>query len=436
MNSNNKNAMDLFFCRNTTLVISITIVILLTSQPFGDIARGIIYAFAAIHSVISFFYGICKKHEKINHSAGAISLIFFFVLTTLLFVIHNDIFSIGLSHLHIFFFALNCLFITPSEQIEKDIFFLAKVFIILGLYKIIGSVLAILIMKYSPETVNLFPSALASVIRNAYSDPKRPNGLTTQPNTLGAIITIACWYSLYLLYYTNNKKWLIISICTIISGLLIIIRVSSRTSLLVTAIFTFIFILLNLCSWKRNTIRNRNLSIIFIIISIVLLLVIVILACTTPFKTYITENIIRFDSLKTASGRTILQKDALEATQNNRLWGVSYIELSRNVLHGNPHTHNIFIQILVTAGIPALFLFGFFFFYSLVCAIKMLFTPETDISTITVCFIVTAHIALLIQSMFEVFLYVNYGAVPFFAYAIIPFTIVLHGNLKNKLLHQ
>lgn len=426
------NKIDKFFSQKVTLAISITIIVMMTSQPFADITRGIIYAFAAIHAFITFFYCLIIKRDKIVISIGSCALISFYILTTLILIAHGDILALGLSQLHLFFFALNCLFLYPSEKLKEHILFISKLFIILGLYKIIGSFIAIMIMKYNPSIASMFPKFIAEVIQNSYVNPERPNGITVQPNTLGAIITVASWCSVYMFFSSTSKKWISLSCVTIITGLLFVIRVSSRTSLLVITAFIGFFIILTLFNWNQLSTTNKKKLLIVIFIAILCCIIATtILLTSKEIKEYVFENVIRVKDIKTATGRTYLQKAALEATKDKRLFGMSYMAISNEILRGTPHTHNPFIQILVSTGVPSLILFSIFFFYSIGCSIYLLIKQRNDKNNLLfLCFMVSALLSLFLQSFFEQFFFVNYGAIPFFAYIVFPFAIVLKTNYK------
>jgi len=423
-----------FFSQRVTLAISIITIVMMTSQPFDDITRFVIYAFAATHAAITFFYCLIKRKEKLDLSIGSCALILFYILSTLILTAHGDILHLGLSQLHLFFFALNCLFLYSSNELKDQVLFIAKLFIILGLYKIIGSFVAIMIMKYNPSLANRFPEFIADVVRNSYANPTRPNGITVHPNTLGAIITVASWCSVYLIFTSTNKKWIIVSCITLITGILFAVRVSSRTTLLVITAFIGIFLVLNLMNWKQLSTINKKKIIIFISIAMICCLsALTILFTSKEAREYIFENVIRVKDIKTATGRTNLQKAALDATKDKRMFGMSYIKLSNEVLHGTSHTHNPFIQILVSTGVPSLILFSLFFFYSIGCSIYLLAKQRKDKDNLLfACFLVSSLLSLFLQSFFEQFFFVNYGAVPFFAYAVFPFAIVLKTNYKQE----
>ena len=428
------NKTDSFFSQKTTLILSIITVVLLTSQPFGDIMRGAIYTFAALHAFLTFIFSLFYRNEKLDKSIGSYSLICFYILTTIILTAHNDILSKGLTQFHIFFFALNCLIILQDNKLDENLLFVSKVFVILGLYKIIGSFIAILIMKYNPILADSFPKFIAEVIQNSYVNHARPNGITVHPNTLGAIISVASWCSFYLIFASDSKKWLIASCVTIFSGVAFAIRISSRTTLLVITAFIGIFGLLNLIFWNKLSHINKKKLIAIIIIALAcIILVAAILIFSNELRHYIFERVIRVKDIKTATGRTNLQKVALEATKDKRLFGMSYEKLSDDILYGTPHTHNPFIQILVTTGIPSLVLFSLFFFYSIGCSIYLIIKKRNEFENlIFLLFILASQITLFIQSFFEQFFFVNYGPVPFFAYIIFPFAIVLKTNHTNQ----
>lgn len=427
------NIAAVIFSRKATLTLSIAILILFTSQPFGDITRGAIYAIAAIHALITFFFSL-KTNGKLNVSIGSVSLISFYLLTTILFIIHNDIMSLGLSHLHLFFIILNCFITDSTNRIENELIYISKLFVGFGLYKILGSFTAFAIMKFIPSVTDFMPGFIATVIKNSYTNPQRPNGLTLNPNTLGAVTALSCWCSFYLFYRLDDRKWKTVSIITIISGIFLSLRVASRTSLLIMACFGFVFILLSLLSWRYNSKNvNKNSMLIISVVFLLLLILIGLFVFSEPVRTYFLDVVLRFNSLKTASNRTVLQKAALEATRNNRLWGISYVELSRNVLSGIGHTHNVFIQVIVSAGIPAFLLFVIFVAYSLYCSLKIIMVCKktNKLNKITGWFIFSAEVAVLIQSMFEQFLIASYVPASIFAYIIFSSSILLYGNLKN-----
>ncbi|WP_345975106.1 O-antigen ligase family protein [Sulfurimonas sp. HSL3-7] len=172
----------------------------------------------------------------------------------------------------------------------------------------------------------------------------RLGGSVYSPNELGIIGSLSMWSAYYLLFKNHiSKKFFVF---TLLIALIIVVLTNSRTSMVIA--FGSILFMLH----KQNLI-NKLAIIGMTFIGMIFL-----------FSTF---NIDRLgygndplEELKTLNNRTYIYEVAFDGIIRNPWFGVGYVEGTKEFLKENftqdfwlpPHTHNGYIEIALSLGIP------------------------------------------------------------------------------------
>lgn len=177
----------------------------------------------------------------------------------------------------------------------------------------------------------------------------RLGGAVYSPNELGIIATVSIWSAYYLLFSKGiNKSFFLF---TILIALLIIVLTNSRTSIAI-ALGSILFML-----YKQNLISK--------IIIISMAFVGTILLFTTFSIDYLGYGNDPIEELKTLNNRTVIYQVAFDGIADNPWFGTGYVEGPKEFLKENftqdfwlpPHTHNGYIEIALSLGIPFFVIF-------------------------------------------------------------------------------
>jgi len=192
----------------------------------------------------------------------------------------------------------------------------------------------------------------------------RLGGAVYSPNELGIICSISIWSAYYLFFkkMLNKKVFLI----TVLLALSIIILTNSRTSMVIG--FASVLYML----YKQN-IMNKIIIVFMGFVGILLL-----------FTTFSINDLgygnDPLEELKTLNNRTYIYEVAFDGIVQNPWFGTGYVEGTKEFLKENftqdfwlpPHTHNGYIEIALSLGIPFFILFIFL-------ALRLLFKSIKDI---------------------------------------------------------
>lgn len=172
----------------------------------------------------------------------------------------------------------------------------------------------------------------------------RLGGSVYSPNELGIIGSISMWSAYYLLFKNElSKKFFVF---TILIALVIVILTNSRTAMVI-AFGSILFML-----YKQNLI-NKVVIIGITFIGIIFL-----------FSTFSLDRLgygnDPLEELKTLNNRTYIYEVAFDGIISNPWFGVGYVEGTKEFLKENftqdfwlpPHTHNGYIEIALSLGIP------------------------------------------------------------------------------------
>lgn len=192
----------------------------------------------------------------------------------------------------------------------------------------------------------------------------RLGGAVYSPNELGIICSVTIW-SVYYLFFKQilNKKVFII---TIAIALAIIILTNSRTSIVI-AFGSILYML-----YKQN-IMNK----IIIIFMGTFGLFFILMTFSINDLGYGNDPL---EELKTLNNRTYIYQVAFDGIRQNPWFGTGYVEGTKEFLKENftqdfwlpPHTHNGYIEIALSLGLP-------FFIIFFLISIRMLFISIKNI---------------------------------------------------------
>ncbi len=192
----------------------------------------------------------------------------------------------------------------------------------------------------------------------------RLGGAVYSPNELGIICSVTIWSTYYLFFkQILNKKVFII---TIAIALAIIILTNSRTSIVI-AFGSILYML-----YKQN-IMNK----IIIIFMGTFGLFFILMTFSINDLGYGNDPL---EELKTLNNRTYIYQVAFDGIRQNPWFGTGYVEGTKEFLKENftqdfwlpPHTHNGYIEIALSLGLP-------FFIIFFLISIRMLFISIKNI---------------------------------------------------------
>ena len=179
----------------------------------------------------------------------------------------------------------------------------------------------------------------------------RLGGSVYSPNELGIICSVTIWSAYYLFFkhLVGRKVFLI----TIIIATIIIVFTNSRTSLVIE--FGSILYML-----YKQTFINK-----IMIISIgTLSLFFILMTFSINDLGYGNDPL---EELKTLNNRTYIYQVAFDGIKQNPWFGTGYVEGTKEFLKENftqdfwlpPHTHNGYIEIALSVGLPFFIIFMF-----------------------------------------------------------------------------
>jgi O-antigen ligase len=239
----------------------------------------------------------------------------------------------------------------------------------------------------------------------------RLGGSVYSPNELGIIGSISMWSAYYLLFKNEISKKLFVF--TVLIALVIVILTNSRTAMVIA--FGSILFMLH----KQNLI-NKVVIIGMTFIGIIFL-----------FSTFSIDSLgygkDPLEELKTLNNRTYIYEVAFEGIHKNLWFGVGYVEGTKEFLKENftqdfwlpPHTHNGYIEVALSLGIPFFILFIFLALILLYRSIKKIIFSENkqniavamQVTIIMLTAITTVVIGNIVNPLFILFLFYIYNGV-------------------------
>lgn len=291
-----------------------------------------------------------------------------------------------------------------SDDLIKDIDSIARIMIISGTLMSSLSLVLSVITTFFPEILSGLPDNItAEIVRLSGNIHGRISGLTSNANQTAVYCLVGMELAIYLLCSTESIKWKILaSINIILSLYTIFIATASRTSMLSTITFAAIFIpLYYFVVFREDKIRMKHFKFLLIGIICLVAIFIIVFIISAQTRSFILNDIIRIDSLKTGSNRTSVYKQAIEWGEGRRLIGFNINEYAHET--GFHDTHNMFLEVLSTSGLLGLIFFLIYFGSSTVVIIKNLKNPlrKTNKERIIYCFFFAYIVSYFIWGMTE-----------------------------------
>lgn len=192
----------------------------------------------------------------------------------------------------------------------------------------------------------------------------RLGGAVYSPNELGIICSITIWSAYYLFFKQLLSKKVFLT--TLAIALVMIILTNSRTSIVI-AFGSILYML-----YKQNIINK-----IIIIFMGTLGLFFILMTFSINDLGYGNDPL---EELKTLNNRTYIYQVGFDGIMQNPWFGTGYVEGTKEFLKENftqdfwlpPHTHNGYIEIALSLGIP------FFIIFALM-SLRLLFTSIKNI---------------------------------------------------------
>ena len=346
----------------TFFYLSFLCIIFNESRFFSTVFQFTVYCIPILYGLLLILTELNKKQIKFSPIIPFYFISFFYLLSAIIMVIHKDILTLGLGHLFYYILICICFIDKEDRNITEEIISIMKM---LTIAAIVVSFLSISFIPYVEQNIEKFSwtdkntlTALTVIAK----EPSRLVGMLGHPNKTGNFCAICIIGSELILFSQNQKKWKAVSIVSILLSSLTILLTGSRTAMLMTALFTIIFIILLFCTGlmkEKNTLKTLLLFIGIMLIFCILALVFLV---ATNKVEFFLNHIIRTDSMQSGSGRTWIRAKAFEISKENRLIGVSRKYLTDII---GVDAHNTYYEILATAGVPALILYLCFIFYSI-----------------------------------------------------------------------
>ena len=381
---------------------SLSLIDILLCQPFHENVRFIIYLtipFFAIY--IIFKLGI----KPLILNVASILILMTELFNGVLLFINKDVMTFGLAaiiDLVIFFIGFYAI---SSDDLFNEINFVTKVLTIVTFIICIISYLIRPIMLAFPELNDLYVGNHLFTFSGIADSDYRWKGYARHPNSTGIICEVGIISSFILFMYSKNKKELALSVINMCLNGLFLILVSSRSPLLSTGTFVIAFLLYYglVGGFKNNKVIKKRLFFLIGISLLVICLLCVCLIFSPAFRDYLINKIIRVDNIKTATGRTNLQKTIMTEfwKQKHYFKGLSYNYINEITNGFGPH--NTFIQTIAANGIPSLILLiislAVPFVFLIIFIFKRSELTQTELFIASISF--GSFIAMIIQNSFE-----------------------------------
>lgn len=418
----------------TFLMISIILIVLMMIQPFSDFTRGLAYGAIMLYAG-AYFITRMLETRPIKSLTTTMALIFYGV-SLLSFLVNGDIVTVGFAHFEFLFATLIALMPRSNEDIRKEVRTIAYLMVITGLLAT-GISLWCNHVYYTKGLIENYPAFLQKHIvaigHGQISAGTRLDGLGLNANTTGNLLSISYIFSLYLLLAERRVLSYMLSIANIISSsIMIVIILNSRTSSMTIAIASAMFLFIALGIYKDEP-KARKILLSMIALCILSALVILGIYITNPaFKTYVDDRILRVSTLETATGRTDIYRTSLELSKWHRIFGIRK-HLMFDAF-GYWHPHNIFLELIVSMGIPSLIIYCIYYF-SIAGRMAMGLSGRSGYSKQdkkTVLLFLTFFVITVTQGMFENYMFGGFYILGFIMTYVIGTSAVLFENNRKE----
>ena len=353
---------------HTCLAVALATVSIIRFDIFGTlglIGYGVLIFYTAICCIVN------ARRYHFHRCIPFYSGIAYYIVFLLISLINGSYIRIWSSLIQLFILMLIAFINRDDDEIINDFETFSYIMIVAGLLMGTLSILLSAITTFSPELISVLPSNIQSeIMRLSGNLHGRISGLSGNANQTAVFCYVGLTLSLYTLTTNNNKKWKIISVCNIVVALFtIFIATASRTSMLAVIAFVGMYILVYyLSAYKNDKIKSRHFKILLLIALFLILIFAIMIIISSQLRNFILNDVIRIDSLSTGSSRTSVYRSVLEWGKGRRLIGFNIEEYADKT--GWHDTHNMFLEVLSTAGAIGLVLFFIYFGSSITTIIK------------------------------------------------------------------
>ena len=394
--NNSNNLRTIFFA------YSLSLLDLILCQPFHEYIRFLIYLTIPLFAI----YILCKNGVKpIVFNLGSIFILGTELYISLMMFINKEVMTYGLAALINFLLFVIGLYVISSDNLLDEIYKVTKVLTIITMIICIISYLLRPFMLAHPELNNLYILGHKFCFSGAADTNYRWDGYAGHPNQTGMICAAGIISSFIFFMLAKSKKEIALAIINIMLNGIFLFLVSSRSPLLASISFVVTFLVYYLIAggFKKTPQITRRF---IILISIALLLfccLAIVFIVSSSFRDYLLNKIIRVDNIKTATGRTYLQKTIMDEffAQKHYFKGLSYNYIKEITQCLGPH--NSFVQTIAANGIPSLILLIISmlipFVYLIVLLIRKNTLTKSELLIAAISF--GSIIAMVIQNSFE-----------------------------------
>lgn len=379
-------------------LITIAALTFLEIEPFNDIIRFVLFFLLIAYSVL--FFSVNVKKLSTTPLFGLVTT--FFALSTLSFIIHGDFMRVGFSHIQYIFLFFNASVIISNEDMSENIKALAKWFTIFGLFICLFPPVASLIFKNSEFFHSLKNPLWQDLINAPYDFPNRYDSMLN-PNHIAILIGVAGFFSFILIYEEKRIGWIVAAVANVIASFFFIIfAYASRSSMAFLAISFGSFVILSLIFLKDK--NKRNISLILLLSGLaVLALMLILFMFSDNFRMIMLEKVLRVSSIKTATGRDIRHKLAIEGALASPVFGVPLDAYSTvfSVLDNARYPHNMFLDIWLKFGTPCFIIYIAVVIYSFVVMMIRMIKTSDSAEKMASLFCICLLLGIVVQSLVE-----------------------------------
>ncbi|GEM_PF-6739673 len=397
----------------------------LIPQQFSDSFRFLLYLMSSVFAFAIIIYSIInKKNDSIANNAYPIknvssyALVLFGIVSVIINIVHKEFLVHGLAACTELLLLYVSFMPRDSAHLEKEIQSIPLYYSFISLFGSVVSLLIIPIYKIYPQITEIYInnniSTLSRMVITAISEPSRLTGYGLHANVTGLLCGMGVICSIIIILKNkDNKLWkYIISAINIITCCVVLLISSSRTSILAACGFTFLLLIVYFAQRGEKEKRVKQILLIALLLAICCLIILfIVMIASSEARTVIFNKIIRVDSIKTATGRTILQEKVLKAAKISPFIGISQEDVADLTTVGN--SHNVFIEILAVTGVPNLIIFSLGILFIIVSAVKIGIKSKylNSESALNYAICTGLFVAILIDNSFEMTLLYSFNAV-------------------------
>lgn len=392
----------------------------LIPQPFNDVTRFLLYCTIPLFGLYVLAYSIHNKEYPIINTAS-ISFFLYSIFSIIILFPHHEFFRFGLAAITALIIITISYIPRNLNEIKKEIMSISLYFTIFAIVIALISFLLLILHKYYPPiknwTINNRPFVFSR--NDVLIQGHRLFGYGRHPNYTGMISGAGVISALIVFIKSQKTRDIILSIVCIILNCAILVMASSRTSILMICSFVFILVILYLPYKNKNKQETNRLTLIIFAGVLVFSIVVILCLCSDSAKIIILNQILRSDNIKTATGRTILQKTSINKylESNNILTGLSRTAIQQ-ITQSDGATHNTYIDILVSTGLINFIFYSCGIVFSLIYCLRMLLNYKKYSSDdyLLLCIVIGLFVSSLIENMFEARILYSLGPVPSIEY--------------------